>query len=418
MAAPANIGFDPLYVKYGAPEIVNSVAGLPSNYASFIMSAYLPLWFDLTWLGDLSTDPISNKRMEAVVTYGDTDIVLGTQVKTAISVSGTLTYRFDFARMLQTVVTPEFFKNISSDQITTANRNIINKFKVTYTPLYIDIKGVERRDTSLVDSTAYTTLALIDALEQYKVFFSGSQYVLSNSVAERKFLTLAPKTKKIKAGETEQLSFIYLLNDGLELNYQIYRVNGDTPSYTKSLVNCFASKYGTLTISQGVSSIIDFIDTIVKFDVWLENSTGTRISEKRTYVIDRSCGNDTRLAWANQFGAVDKYTFTAYKSKELKVTDRQFYSTPMPLLPDRSTRNEKVLSTQSEEIYTIYATIEHDDLQWFADLLVSEEVYWERSGVFIPIIILSEQQKVTDSEDLILVTIQYRLSQGKMSRNG
>ena len=169
-------GSDPLYKKYAAPIRVDQTGN--SAFGLNILSTYLPIVYDVTWAGDNTTDPISKKRMKAEVYYGSTPVLLGTQIKTSIDVSGTLTYRFNFAEMLKTVFNSEIYNNITSDQINTGNENIVMPFYVVYIPMYIDILGVEREDDSFTDNTAYCTSAIIQSLQSFKQF--NNMFVMIN----------------------------------------------------------------------------------------------------------------------------------------------------------------------------------------------------------------------------------------------
>ena len=410
-------GNDPLFKKYAAPIRVdqtgNSALGLN------ILSTYLPIVYDVTWAGDTTTDPISKKRMKAEVYYGSTPVLLGTQIKTSIDVSGTLTYRFNFAEMLKTVFNSEIYNNITSDQINTGNENIVMTFYVVYTPMYIDILGVEREDDSLTDSTAYCTSAIIQSLQSFKQFNNNTNYVTRDSSGStKKFLTNAPNNKKIRANETEQLSFFNLsTTDTIELNYTTYDLSGTPTNYTKSVVDCRTSKYGTLTISDVNSNcLLDGITAISKIDVWLKDNGGTQLSEKRTYIIDTKCSDGYRLVWVNQYGGTDKYTFDAHKSRSFNVTDREVYKTAIQDEPSISDRSLKILGTKGDYSYSCTSKFIGDDLEWFTELLTTNECYWEKEqNVLIPVIITSSDQVIED-DGLINVTIDFKLSQEHITR--
>jgi len=410
-------GNDPLYKKYAAPVVVDQTGN--ATYSLNILSTYLPIVYDVTWAGDLTTDPISKKRMKAEVYYGSTPVLLGTQIKTSINVGGTLTYRFNFAEMLKTVFNSEIYNNITSDQINTGNENIVMPYYVVYTPMYIDILGVEREDDSLTDSTAYCTSAIIQNLQSFKQFNNTTEYVTRNSSGStKKFLTNAPNNKKIRSNETEQLSFFNLSpSDTIELNYTTYDLNGTPSNFTKSVVDCTTSKYGTLTISDVNSNcLLDGISAISKIDVWLKNNGGTQLSEKRTYIIDTKCSNGYRLVWVNQYGATDKYTFDAHKSRKFNVNDREVYKTAIQDEPSISDRSIKILGTKGDYSYSCTSKFIGDDLEWFTELLTTNQCYWEKEqNVLIPVIITSSEQVIED-DGLINVTIDFKLSQEHITR--
>ena len=411
-------GNDPLYKKYAAPVVVDQTGN--STYSLNILSTYLPIVYDVTWAGDLTTDPIAKKRMKAEVYYGSTPTLLGTQIKTSILVGGVNTYRFNVAEMLKTTLNSEIYNNITSDQINTGNDNIVMPYYIVYTPMYIDILGVEREDDSLTDSTAYCTSAIKQNLVSSKIFSNSDTYVTRDSFGStKKFLTNAPNNKKIRANETEQLTFFNLsFTDTIELNYTVYNLAGTPTNYTKSLVDCTAYKYGTLTISDSTAScLLNGITNISKLDVWLENNSGVVLSEKRTYIIDTKCSDGYRLVWVNEFGATDKYTFDAHKSRNFKVEEREVYKTPIQNEPSISDRSLKVLGTKGGYSYSCTSKFIGDDLDWFTELLTTNECYWEKeANVLVPIIITSSDQVIEDNTGLINVTIDFKTSQEHITR--
>lgn len=416
MALEAEDFFDPIFTPYGAPTI----AVQPQNVTipNEILSAYEPIVFELEWAGSTATD-ITNVRMEAELSYGDfvggTDVVLGTIKKTSITVSGFTRWRFDFSDMLKTVLNPEFYNNITSDQITTNNRNIVESFEVSFTCKYNDNRGVERVDTTKVTSVYYVCNVIIPFDTGSKLFQDASNgYLTRNSTS--KFLTKAANNKVIYANENEQLSFMTgYSKSNLELNYQTYDLNGSAnTAQTKALVDCAKTRYGTLTISDnGASTIIDDFANISKVDIWLKDNVGTQVTEKRTYLIKQNCASGYRLWWANSLGGVDKYTFNKYTNKTFEQEQRKTFQKPLPnsgtLTSDIS---KQTFATNGNYKYTAVSEFRSSDLEFFVDLINSTEVYYEHEPEqLLSVVITSTTQTVSDSDGMIQVIIEFELSQ-------
>jgi len=411
------IGYDPLYTQYGAPVLLDRTGN--SSPSLNLLSAYSPIVFDVSYAGD-AIDIISKQRVHAELFYGSTPVSLGTQVKTNIDVSGTLTYRFNFAEMLKTVFNSEFYNNISSDQINTGNENIVVPFYIVFTPYFESAGGWTREDISLTSLTFYATNAILPDDNSNRQFNYYQNRTLDDSAS--KFLTFAPTTKTLYVNETEQLSFFYLRPARtVELNYTTYNaIGGIVSSGTKSLVNCYTSKYGTLTISaDGASSLLFGYSNLAKLEIYLKDDLGAVISETRTYNLSQSCSDGYRLAWQNSFGAVDKWTFTAHKNRTTNVGDRVIYNTPLGNEATLSERSSKVLKTTGQTTYTATSHFLANELEMFEDLLYSVEVYWEKElNLMIPIIIISTTQTLEDNDGLIQVTVEFVLSQTKQTHIG
>ena len=405
MGIAINIGTDPLYVKYGAPDLQTLLT----------TNIYLPyhnnIPFKLTWDGDTTTDNITNKRMEAKLYYGASNTLLGTIVKQSVLVTGVPTYKFDFSEMLKTVLSPEIFTNITSDQINTGNRNLAETFYAVFTPIYIDIKGVERRDDSTTSSTYVIASSIFNYPDTVRTTItSASEYNLSSETSQ--FLTNIPSIRKIKTNETDQVSFLKRdANTAIVLHWNKYDLGGNVTSGSQTSVDCSTLKYGTFTVSDAtVNCLLNGIANISKLEIWLQVSS-TIVSEKITYIIDKNCGNDVRLWWRNIYGAIDKYTFTASNRQDFIIEDKQSYI-------DVNNRG-KLLSSNAKQQFTVISDFVEYEPLWVRDLMASTHVYYEYGkDNLLPIEVITKEHIVNDVDNMIQVEITFTLADKFITHNG
>jgi len=419
--------FDPQFPtlgnpSLGAPVIASTPYGVTTP-SEEVLSAYDPIEFNCTWAGSDNTT-ISNIRMKAVLKSGavPTLTTLGTQTKQSIDVSGTTTYRFNFADMLKTVLSPEYYNNITSDQINSAEEleSICVRFQIDFSVLFVDKDGYEREDEVLNSGLYYVSNAILQHDESIRILDTTNDYVLSDSSS--KFLTKAPQNKVIYSGEDEQLSFHYVGSTSLDLHYQTYDLDGNANSDNAKTSKLITNKYGTFTISDnGASTIIDDFANISKVDVWIEESTGAQISEKRTFLCKQSCATGYRLWWHNSLGGIDKYTFNNKTNKTYNVSKRTNYRKPLDNTPTTGERARGTMSVQGDSIFTATTSFLAGDLDMFVDLLNSTEVLFQpdvTSATLVPVVIMSTEQAEEDSDGLINMTIEFMPSQSHKTHIG
>lgn len=407
MAIATNIGTDPLYKKYGSPDVPAPLFFIYLPYMNNIP-------FTATWAGDTTTDPIANQRMEAKVYFGADNTLLGTIVKTSVLVGSTKTYNFDFSEMLKTVFESEIYINISSDQINTGQRKLVNTFYAVFTPIYIDIKGVERRD----DSTTSNTYTIANTIFNYedgnkKIIDLASDYHCINST--KKVLTSVPRIRKIKKGETDQVAFIRIADGNptanVVLHFIRYDLGGNPTAGSKTAVNIHDSRYGIFTVSDANDNCLLFsFDSLSKVEVWLQIGS-TIISEKITYIMDKNCGNDVRLWWRNVYGGMDKFTFTQSKKRSFMIEDKQTFI--------NSSNQTKLISSEANEVIRAWSNIEVEDMNWLKDLMASTDVYYEfGKDNLIPIEILNTEEVISDDDGLLSVEIAFKPANKYITHNG
>ena len=121
------------------------------------------------------------------------------------------------------------------------------------------------------------------------------------------------------------------------------------------------------------------IDTdTLKLQIWATNTaSGTAMSEVKTYLVDANpvYQDTTRFAVKNKRGEFDHFTYTQGHSEILTV--EKIRSTKE--LPNTFTTKDRGLSVNrviSEKIFTCYSDyIEDSNLQWWATIIESDEVY-------------------------------------------
>jgi len=392
---------------FGAPVITRTPVAVP---ADAVISAYDPIVFEVSWAGDTTAEPITAKRVKAEVFFTSSDTSLGTMKKESILISGNPRYRFNVADMLKTVLEFEFINNISTDVITSGNDKLATEFKLTFTPEYIDSSGVSQTDTSTTSLTYFVGNGIIAPSDSIRSFNASKVLTLTNTISE--FLTFAPQNVILRTGEDFQLSFFYLGALQLEINFQTFDLGGNANAEQTVALKTITNKEGTFTISDnGAGTIIDDFTNISKVDVWIEESDGTQISQKKRFIISQECVDGFRLWWSNSLGGVDKFTFDIANNQTFNVRDRINYQQPLDDTPTREEFGVTTLKVTGNDVYTATTRIQAGLLTWFRDLLTSTQAFYQTGPTTIhPINIRTKVVPLDDDDNLIQIDIEFEFS--------
>ena len=269
---------------------------------------------------------------------------------------------------------------------------------------YIFFNGVLQREN-------YLTLTGDD----YGYDLESNLLYLSSTTANSKFLTNAPTTQYANVDDYGTFAFLNFLPDASLLssnpnvyNYRVKQFNltyykndgtNTDESITQNWSNGGATNFDRLNQSylyfgcfpanlRNTSSTFQAIVSANKIEggyytIQAENQDGTL---GQIYTINVNCPNtkgyeSIRLAWLNQWGAWDYYTFTM-KSVRSTSTNRTTYTQMQGTWNDSIYRidgykggkkNFRVNSTEKIQVNTDFVT--EADAVWFEELINSQDVY-------------------------------------------
>jgi hypothetical protein len=278
--------------------------------------------------------------------------------------------------------------------------------------------------------TVMGTGLTINTVDRYRLLSPMSQYLFDYPTVPEmsetsRFLTDAPRIQYIQNNENYVL---YYLNGQtgdrqvIEADYVVFeyfdesntRIGGynqqinfsgttyASPTGNTNTLRIFALPCGPKDINN-IFDGIDF-DTVAYYTVQIYYSYPTSMNSERINVgpvgpssecfyfyLDTNCGpQDTRLAWLNNRGGFDYFTFTSYRQDTKKITrqtyDNRYYSTSQQS-PDRNIgRTVKTFDTNVDREFVLesdYINVQYGE--WMQQLFYSPQVYEVKEDYISPL---------------------------------
>lgn len=192
-----------------------------------------------------------------------------------------------------------------------------------YCKLIVKVDGVTDYTEDLPPGTAaFAGVAERDWADYNDVFFSD--WVGK----ERRFLTYKPVDNVIGADQPELLYWLHNYSDSIDvLNVKVVATTAAGTEITGialTLANVSPMKVYSIPVGLPVlSSIHNERAQIVKYTIWLTDENGDRVSEVRTYTIDKVYRRNTRYVYfLNSLGVYDclRITGTGAEGLDMEVT--------------------------------------------------------------------------------------------------
>jgi len=278
--------------------------------------------------------------------------------------------------------------------------------------------------------TVMGTGLTINTVDRYRLLSPMSQFLfdypsLPEMSETSRFLTDAPRIQYIQNDENYVL---YYLNGQtgdrqvIEADYVVFeyfdesntRIGGynqqinfsgttyASPTGNTDTLRIFALPCGPKDINN-IFDGIDF-DTVAYYTVQIYYSYPTNMNSERINVgpvgpssecfyfyLDTNCGpEDTRLAWLNNRGGFDYFTFTSYRQDTKKITrqayDNRYYATSQQS-PDRNIgRTVKTFDTNVDREFVLesdYINVQYGN--WLEQLFYSPQVYEVKEDYISPL---------------------------------
>ncbi len=255
-----------------------------------------------------------------------------------------------------------------------------------------------------------------------------SQFLMSGPTTpeaseESRFLTDAPRIQTIQTNENYVLYYLNGLTGDRQYTetdfayFQFYDENNNRINYFSEQLNFSGTTYASptgytdnLTINAlpcgpvDINVLFETIDfsTVAYYTVqlcygWATNSANRSsgpvgpISELFYFYVDTNClPQNTRVAFLNNRGGFDYYTFTAYRQDTKKISrqtyDSRYYATNLAS-PDRNVgRTIKTFATDVEQEIVLESDFISVSVgQWLEQLFYSPQVYIMKLDYISPI---------------------------------
>ncbi len=325
--------------------------------------------------------------------------LVSTKRQQAITVSGSITFRFNCSGQLQSVLTPDY-NDVEWGDIQTPCVNSIKVFAIKFIEEWDDVNGLLQEHDLIVSSGFYATRAVW----QHKQTQNLSSYYISTGSS--RFLTNAPSVKHIRIGEEEQLHFISNGNQSVKVGIFKFDLGGNPFGSVEYLtVIDIIDNKGIIPINSNI-----FDNTLSKFIIGLFDSGNNFKSEFRTFIIDyNKYQNAKRFYFENTLGGFDAFTFTGNLSRTGNSAKTGFKKT-LGLnyaISDRGQSDIANSNTISNEIFSGFLT--NAEALWLNELLQSTNVFTKEIGdnISTPVNILSDSQPIYDPNFTTQIKLVY-----------
>lgn len=124
---------------------------------------------------------------------------------------------------------------------------------------------------------------------------------------------------------------------------------------------------------------------IVKYDVIVQDSGPTQVSNQRTYYI-QACNPTYILHFVNQLGGIDSLLVSRYKN-HLTSWDGTSYATPKTSSNDAANTGKQVLQRVGVPGIAFKMSLNENHALWLRELALSPAVKLENSGSYIPLFV-------------------------------
>lgn len=272
-------------------------------------------------------------------------------------------------------------------------------------------------------NTTATNIAVNAALT-FKEFFSWvyTAYVIGSG-AGALFLTNAPSTQKIMAG---QMGWVHFYTTAVSatnarmLRLKTYDATG-TLLATTDFTNPYsiASPYYFVRVPVGPAGLTvmnypsgDPTVGCAYYTIQMVTSGGSAISELMTFEIDTKCSpyDVVRLHFLNALGGFDAYNFRMKSANNTEIQRSVFKR--IPTLGDLATRGDVQFNTvTSDSVTAISDWVSDDEATWLKELFTSPEVYLEDpTSTYLEAVVIgntSYETKNTATSRLFALTIQF-----------
>ena len=279
------------------------------------------------------------------------------------------------------------------------------RFKIEYADTATDPVNAPSDDTDSAQYTMFNGVLQYDDVLTKSLFGNDYGYNLQNfelTDSDSQFLSNAPTTQYARLtdyGTLPFLNFVPLSSDNVDwITIKYYKADGSTAAASENILNQ-TSTGGTASIGNSNTMLNYFGAFPANLQNWSANFAAAVANDldyytvqaqtaslSQVYTINIICPNERgyegiRLAWLNQWGTWDYYTFNMKSTRSVQ-TNRTSY-TQLGGTWNESTfkisdykggkKNFRVNSTEKIRLNTDFVT--EAEGVWFEELINSTEVY-------------------------------------------
>ncbi len=224
----------------------------------------------------------------------------------------------------------------------------------------------------------------------------------------RQFLTWCPNDKLVSADQPEFLYFLLNfepLPTVLRLRVRVSYIDNTfqilTPFSTKLLPALRLYNVVSVAVGHDALGLGSLTQKVHKWEVWLDDQTGVRVSEIRAYRQDFEYRHQSRyVIFSNSLGGYDTYRFYGTSSQKLS-TRRTTYRRNKSFWDDPSLPEILVNEVESERSLTAYTgwLDRRTSLKWLQELALSEDVYLHTDRLLRPMMVVSSELVYDQDEE-------------------
>ena len=240
----------------------------------------------------------------------------------------------------------------------------------------------------------------------------------------RKFLTYKPNRSNIRTDQPEYLTYLTNINPApTELRVRVNVLYADHTRHTltaSTLAGAQAMTAYCIPVGMQALGLLALPQEVLHYDLWISNEANERLSEIRTYYVDRTYHRQVRyVLFENSLGSFDTLALTGDATETLKVTREladQF--TGYDYLP---TAQERIINRVSgERELSVAFGFPRYQVQaqkaWWQELYFSEQCYLITDRAHIALQPVSDSYLVqADAEDLVARGMVFRYTNQERS---
>ncbi len=272
-----------------------------------------------------------------------------------------------------------------------------------------DLPAVNTDTTYAAEWIIKAGLSPVDYSELQSSFFTNYQ---ANA---KQFLTWQPNN--IFVGKEDRwLSFLINFSpkpSTVKLKVRCHKLdNTDTVSVVESLTNL---SLGQIIVCPVGVEQLEIPDDVLKYDVWLSNEADLRISEVRTYFVDREYRlHERAITFVNSLGGWDTIRFTGQSNENLRV-NRQKVERERPANATIDFADSFLINVEGEEELIVSTGVMERQVlakqRHIQDLLFSERIYLQtpRGHQYLDLI-TNQIEKKRDNTDIVAYSFNFRKS--------
>lgn len=244
----------------------------------------------------------------------------------------------------------------------------------------------------------------------------GESFWKTWQIGQRQFMTWQPNYKRVAPGQEEYLHFLMNFTPKpaeIQLRMQYHNEDGTSSDAVTVMSLSSPMLYSVICCPAGIDAL-GVAANAVRYDVWLSNEAGKRISEVRSYLMDHiNEVYDRSILFVNSLGGWDTLRLTGQAQRTLKVMQSVAeIERTADATPDFS--ELKIISIQGEHEISISTGYFKRDaisyLKYLDELLLSDEIYLITEKGHRPLQLLTNALvDQADNQDLIARTFNFRV---------